>query len=655
MPLYNFKKIPLVVAISLASTIAFAEQQPLEIWSTAINSSSIALDDEDIESKQADHLSDLLRDIPGVDVGGAHSLTQRINIRGIEDRDLEISIDGAKQNNFMYHHMGNLLINADVLKSAEIQVGNNSVLNAGLGGSLAFETKDAKDLLSAGQSIGGRIQANLASNKYSGYSLTSYAKINESIDLLGYFNGIHRGNPEDGAGIKSVGNDGDINDFLIKLGADLNAQNRLEFSYDHYRDGGDYAPRADMGYATNSSITGTKTYPTKFDRNTLSLGYELDLGDAFYLKASLYKNTMDLWRDETTNTDPGSAWTYKEGIGKHTGLNLIAESFLDTDSMSHTLRYGLKSYRQTTKLDIDGITDITEKASSTAIYLEDEIAFTEQFSMTPGIRYDRYHLDTSSTDKTYTQSSAALAATYQLTDNWELHASSSQLFKGPELSEVFIGHGNAILADDTLKAETGLNNELGIKFSDKNVLGLDKLSVGINLFNTKVNNYIVDIATAPRSGIYNRENAGSYTTKGFEANAALKKGNLLATLSYARSHSKIASSGDPLDREVGDSLSLGLDYVIPKHDLTLNWSSLVTLEESHFVKPSYHVHNVSATWTPKAVKGLTLTAGIENIFDQTYTSHASKIGDSSHPVFGDLHLNDYEPGRNIKVSAAYRF
>jgi hemoglobin/transferrin/lactoferrin receptor protein len=67
------------------------------------------------------------------------------------------------------------------------------------------------------------------------------------------------------------------------------------------------------------------------------------------------------------------------------------------------------------------------------------------------------------------------------------------------------------------------------------------------------------------------------------------------------------------------------------------------------------VHNVSAKWTPKSAKGLTLSAGIENLFDKRYTSHASQIGDTNHPIFGDLHLNDYEPGRNIKLSASYRF
>ncbi len=45
------------------------------------NTESIIADDMSL--KQADHMSDLLREIPGVDVGGTHSVNQRITIRGL--------------------------------------------------------------------------------------------------------------------------------------------------------------------------------------------------------------------------------------------------------------------------------------------------------------------------------------------------------------------------------------------------------------------------------------------------------------------------------------------------------------------------------------------------------------------------------------------
>src|SRR5690554_2273926 len=84
----------------------FPALEETRVWGTQVVASSVNLDQTAMELKQADHISDLLRPIPGVDVGGAHSLNQRITIRSMDDKDLRISIDGASQNTYMYHHMG---------------------------------------------------------------------------------------------------------------------------------------------------------------------------------------------------------------------------------------------------------------------------------------------------------------------------------------------------------------------------------------------------------------------------------------------------------------------------------------------------------------------------------------------------------------------
>jgi len=50
------------------------------------------------------------------------------------------------------------------------------------------------------------------------------------------------------------------------------------------------------------------------------------------------------------------------------------------------------------------------------------------------------------------------------------------------------------------------------------------------------------------------------------------------------------------------------------------------------------------------VKGLTLIAGVDNIFDETYVSHASE-----NRYLSGVSLSDYEPGRNVKLSFSYEF
>jgi len=50
-----------------------------------------------------------------------------------------------------------------------------------------------------------------------------------------------------------------------------------------------------------------------------------------------------------------------------------------------------------------------------------------------------------------------------------------------------------------------------------------------------------------------------------------------------------------------------------------------------------------------------LTLGVDNLFDEYYASQSSRTGVSFHPVFGELYLTDYEPGRNVKATIAYQF
>ncbi|MGB0733683.1 MAG: TonB-dependent receptor domain-containing protein [Pontibacterium sp.] len=635
-------RLPLVLAVALATQAMAAEEVvdsgTVQVWGTEISSDSSLLD-EDIELKQADHLSDLLRDQPGVDIGGAHSLNQRVTIRGVQDLDLEITIDGARQNNYMYHHMGNLMINADILKAVDLQVGTNSVISGGLGGGASFETKDAKELLKDGETMGARVSSTFASNSYWANSITGYAQLNDSLDVLAYVNSNNRNNPEDGSGYKSIGNDGTIVNGLVKLGLDVNDANRLEVSYDKYNDEGDYAPRADMGALTNNSISGDTVYPTEFERETVTLGYELDLGDTVVLDATLYRNTSHLARDQGT--------VYAEGVAVNTGLDVLAESVLDVSDVTHTLRYGVKSFHQETERKEDNVSIRKEDATSYAAFVEDEILFANGFELTPGARYNHYSLNTAGSNATFIDTTLGLEGKYPVSDRVTVRASSTQLFQGPGLSEAFSSSTPTV--NPELKPETGVNSEVGLSFEDRQIAGLDRLNASVTLFRTDINDYINDEG----DGVLN--NVGDYQINGFEARTGLALNDFSASLSYSRSRSRHNETREVISREVGDSIALSLNQAIPSYDLSLNWTSTATLKEKYTGKPAYDVHNVSASWAPKSVEGLSVTAGIENIFDEYYASHASRTGDATHPYFGFLNLNDYEPGRNVKLTVSYIF
>lgn len=613
----------------------------------------------------------------------------------MDDKDLRITIDGANQNTYMYHHMGNLQIHADILSSAEIELGNNSVVNGGLGGTVRFNTRNADELLEPGQSFGARAQLGYASNAAKSGALTAYGKFTDELDFLIYGNRVERDDFEVGGGkildqngteipntkgeVKGLA--GDLSDVLVKFGWQLSDDQKIKIGYESYVDKGDYTYRPDMGLVTDLTITGNLggplLWPTEFTRDTLTLNYDLSWGGHSTLTAALFTNTSTLERDE--NGWAGvPRWNDYAGIisgdAKNTGLNLIAR----TDLEGHNLTYGAEyiSYDTDFYADYNSIPDefSSEKAISTAIYLEDRIAFTEQFFFVPGIRYNNYNIESTVVDDHFDAFTGALALEYQATEDLLLHASSTQLFKGPEIGEVFTGAGLYDEPNQTIEAETGTNTELAVAWRN------ETFNAGTTVFNTDIQNYIYDYAYNGVTEFYGKDNVGDMTVKGFEAYAGFSHNNWKLLLTYSKADSRLDAfaeyaviTDDPttnlegarLDRKQGDTISLELDYDIPSINLGLHWDVLLVDDISagkdldgatlNNAKDGFTLHNIAARWTPDGnLEGLAITAGVENLFDEFYASQSSRTGVSLHPRFGELYLQDFEPGRNIKFTLAYR-
>ncbi len=682
--LFRLLHLPAHIAAATAATGSFATDSPIEtveVWATRVTSTALPVSDSALNLRQADHISDLLRDLPGVDVGGAHSLNQRITVRGMDDKDLRVTIDGAVQNTYMFHHMGNLQIHADILKSADLAVGSNSVLDGGLGGAARFYTKDASDLLKPGQRWGGFAQAATASNRQDSLALTGYGQITDSLDVLLYANGLERGNFKVGGGKlldennqlvadsngKVEGLEGELTDVLVKLGWQISANQRIKLGHERYEDKGDYAARPDMGLATGRKIQqrlGTPlTFPTEFTRATSTLNYSWQPRDWLDLALNLFDNQSEFWRDERgLSVWRPAAATLNTGKADNRGFNLLAKSALGE---AHQLTCGLEQVKYTTEFLRDGSQEGAEDSTSAAVYLQDEITLSTQWRLTPGLRFDRARLNSTVTDNSFDEISPALALEYSPTQHLSSRLSSTGLFKAPELGEVFLGAGSADEVNPGIKAETGRNNQFSLSF-EAPVGAIEQLSAGFTLFRTEVDQYIYDYAET--DSFYGKDNIGSLRNQGYELYAGAKQGALKALLTYSHAKTKLAADalyasldGSRLDREQGDSLSLNLDYRLEAWRLDINWNwqwvdslaagkALDAPEDNP--KPSYTVHSLAAKW--QATPALQVGMAAENLFDEYYASQSSQTGISQHPRFGQLYLMDYEPGRNLKLSLTYR-
>ncbi|MFN1534831.1 TonB-dependent siderophore receptor [Vibrio jasicida] len=653
----------LAVGVALAHPALAQDQdshfEEVVVWGTKVSSNTESMFADDMSLKQADHMSDLLRDIPGVDVGGTHSVNQRITIRGLGETDLDIRLDGASQHANMFHHIGNLTLNPDILKSADIQVGNNSVTQSGLGGSVYFETKDARDLLRYDENFGARVYGGYASNDNQQGSLTLYGLLSENVDAMVYGHYVTRDDFKDGDGNKTFGAEGDVYNILGKLGYEFGDIHRLEISYDMYRDSGDYNPRPDMSGNANNGLSSELLIPTDYDRDTVTLSYELR-GEQHQGDVTLYNTETEIVRDESVMAPrwPANRLSKNTAKNQNFGLSAKFQSLLTLGSFDHRATYGLDYMDKTSESYYGSSKFMEESAVSTAVFVEDQFFISDVLSITAGLRFDDYQRKAETANNDYDKVTWALAAEWAVTQDWTLFASSRSLFKGPELMETFIAYQDVAYLQDGLKPETGLNTQGGVRFNK----AVDEHTFGANLtvFQTDIDDYIAE-AYQGATQTYLIYNEGDVEIKGFEASAFYGYESFGSKLSYSKSDTKNKDTGGPVaggngrSIDMGDSIALTLDYQSDSLETIFGWNSMFVLEEDNVFdgqpkKDSYDVHNLYAQWVPSNVDGLSVTFGIDNVFDELYTSHASRSGTAR-----GITLDDYEPGRNYKLSAAYQF
>ncbi|MGK3135107.1 TonB-dependent siderophore receptor [uncultured Pantoea sp.] len=277
-------------------------------------------------------------------------------------------------------------------------------------------------------------------------------------------------------------------------------------------------------------------------------------------------------------------------------------------------------------------------ATISSLFFEDNIAATDTTEVIPGLRFD-YH------DQFGANWSPSLNVSQGLGDYFTLKAGIARVFKAPNLYQSTPGYllstrGNGcpiglsqcyLLGNDDLDAETSVNKEIGLEFSNEGYVA------GITWFRNDYKNKIVSgtepvySSTRPVYNVLRWENGGKAIVEGLEGNLTIP---LIADTLEWRSNATYMFRSE--SKETGNPLSVIPEFTINSQlewqatqDLSanINWTQYGRQKPRQNAETNIDTSNMTTQEiSPYSVFGLNLNyditknlranAGINNLFDK---------------------------------------
>ncbi|MEP3047985.1 MAG: TonB-dependent receptor [Roseibium sp.] len=618
---------------------------------------SVEISRETIERLQPQDIKQLFQVIPSIAVAGGSSASQKFYVHGIDQSKLNVTVDGARQKNNVWHHNGNLGINPMFLKSVGV---NDGVAPAdhgpgALGGSARFETVDAIDLLREGQKIGALVSFGYDTNFETLRATASAYGADQGFEYLAAATRGEGQDYRDGDGVVEPGTAEDLLNGLAKFGYQSQEGHRFELSGEYYKDDGYRRLRTNMGSVGGS--TGAYFNENTYERLTTTFKYTLE-GASGYLdpEVLLYFNQNKLERpnNQGYTRASGDFNTDLQSIGGHIqnrfhiGLGSVVT--------------GLDFYHD--HVDVERFhfsTDASENITNVGAYVQARLEPMDRLNVSTGLRAD-FQSYNSVDDKTFDNAGVSpnINLGYELVDGLTAKGGYSYVFGGVEQAESALFHAGEFQYSDDLKPTTAHNAKVGLAY-EWNGLTLEGDLFYTKMFNTVAYSYLPSPTFYPATRI----NGDDLISKGVDLSARYSWAN--AYLSAAYTHTDVgygdrsAISGDYNNAvPVGDILTIAGAYTFEDWDLTLGANAEIAFEYSNQDLadnsyenpiPGYEVVNVFAEWAPKFRETeFTLRGEVNNVFDETYYSRGTF---HALPSRGVTPVNS--PGRSFMLTATAKF
>ncbi len=583
------------------------------------------------ENQTASSATDLLRHVPGLTLDGTGRTNgQDVNLRGYDRRGVLVLVDGVRQGTDT-GHLNSTFLDPALIKRIEIVRGPSALLygSGAMGGVIAYDTADAKDLLQAGQTSGYRVFGTAATGDHSlGMGASAFGRT-DTLDGLVAWSSRDRGDIRQGGG-GTAPNDESINNMLAKGSWQLDQAQSLSGSLRYYNNAAQEPKNPQTIAADDSSNPMT-------DRSTIQrdvqLGYHIAPAGNDWLNADarIYWSEARINAQNINGTGEFRQQTTQGGKVENR-TRLFADSFA-----SHLLTYGGEYYRQEQEPSgaTTGFPDARIDFSSG--WLQDEITLRDlPVTLLGGTRYDNYRGSSDGYEDVDADKWSSRAGITITPAEWlMLFGSYAQAFRAPTMGEMYndakhfsIGrfYTNYWVPNPNLRPETNETQEygFGLRFDDL-LLANDALEFKASYFDTNAKDYIsttVDFAAATTMS-YNVPNAKIW---GWDMMAKYSASLFTLDVAYNRTRGKDSDTGEYISSISPDTVSSKLDIPVAQSGFSLGWigtfadrSTHVSSSYSH--QPGYAVNDFYVSYQgQQALKGVTTTLVLGNAFDKEYWS-----------------------------------
>lgn len=677
------------------------------------------LDRQTIEEEQINDIRDAVRDMPNVSVkraparfGLAAGNTGRdgnagFNIRGLDGNRVLLLTDGVRTPRsyvFAANAFGRDYFDIGLIERIEILKGPASALygSDGMAGLVNLITREPQSFLRGDATFGGSASVGYTGDdngRHAGLSLAG--KASDTVQWLISASGSKTHGLENMGTNDSANSDrttpnpqDDTNKALLaKVIVTPTADQRHAFTYEHVDKKSDYnmlSGRSKPPY-TSTSVIDLQSQ-TDMDRDRLTYDGRVRVNSALadtlqgvlsYQKASSREYAFE---DRFTAADRVRDVTYDEDTWQ---LNLQAGKMIRaSQDWSHNITYGFDFTRtdvsnlQTGLVPPAGETYPLKrfpdtKETSSAFYIQDEFIH-EQWSITPGVRFDRFDLDA---DQTGFNAPAAsldgsavspkLGILYRATPQYSVYGNYATGFKAPNAFQVNnffenVAAGYKTIPNPNLKPEKSQNFELGLR-GRTGIVDFDVAAFTGNYKDLIENDRLVGGRGIPRVDplVFQSVNIGKARISGYEFKGEVdftdQGRGFSVPFAYGHTEGKDRTNNRPLNSVDPDKGSIGLKYsagvwsarmdvvhYAAKKREDVDPTEVTTGQQ--FLPPAATTLDLSAQWRIKP--SLRLNMAVLNVTDKKYWRWSDVRGLADNSPVIDAYS---QPGRTFNVSLVADF